>query len=315
MSDKQKALEQIVALAASHEISADDISAALEKSATRESGTQQKQTSVLTRVLAYLGGTFVFAGLGVFIAMHWESMNFAARVVITLGSGIAAFILALVALHDERYEKAATPLFLIAAFLQPAGLLVIFEEFYTGNQWELIGMLTTGTMAAQQIATLLKTQRTVLLFTSIVFCVSFLLIFFDWINVDYELVALVMGTSLIMLSVGLEKTQHFTITPLWYFIGACWLLWGVFELVESSPVEVLFLGAASGLVYLSTVVHSRMLLFVATVGMLSYIGYFSAKHFVESIGWPIALMIFGLVLIGMSALAFRISKNYIGSRE
>ena len=73
----------------------------------------------------------------------------------------------------------------------------------------------------------------------------------------------------------------------------------------------MFLGAASGLVYLSTVVHSRMLLFVATVGMLSYIGYFSAKHFVESIGWPIALMVFGLLLIGMSALAFRISKNYI----
>ena len=155
MNDKHKALEQIVELAASHEISADDIVTALRESPDQKSGPRHKQTSALTRVLAYLGGTFVFAGLGVFIAMHWESMNFAARVVITLGSGVAAFILALVALHDERYEKAATPLFLIAAFLQPSGLLVIFEEFYAGNQWELIGMLTTGTMAVQQIATLL----------------------------------------------------------------------------------------------------------------------------------------------------------------
>ena len=314
MSDKDRALEQIVQLARAHDVGEDDIRRALRTSGAGEAA-EQLRTSVLTRVLAYLGGTFVFAGLGVFIAMHWESMNFASRVVITLGSGIAAFVLALIALYDERYEKAATPLILIAAFLQPTGLLVIFEEFYTGTEWELIGMLTSGTMAVQQIVTLLKTQRTSLLFTSIVFCVSFLLILFDWIRLDYGIVSLVLGASLVMLSVGIDKTQHFAITPLWYLVGACWLQWGVFDLVEATPVELLFLGVASGLVYLSTVVHSRMLLFSATVGMLSYIGYFSAKHFVESIGWPIALMIFGLVLIGLSAMAFRISKNYIQSGE
>ena len=294
MSDKDRALEQIVQLARAHDVGEDDIRRALRTSGAGEAAGQVR-TSVLTRVLAYLGGTFVFAGLGVFIAMHWESMNFASRVVITLGSGIAAFVL--------------------AAFLQPTGLLVIFEEFYTGTEWELIGMLTSGTMAVQQIVTLLKTQRTSLLFTSIVFCVSFLLILFDWIRLDYGIVSLVLGASLVMLSVGIDKTQHFAITPLWYLVGACWLQWGVFDLVEATPVELLFLGVASGLVYLSTVVHSRMLLFSATVGMLSYIGYFSAKHFVESIGWPIALMIFGLVLIGLSAMAFRISKNYIQSGE
>ena len=314
MTDKDNALQQIVQIARAHGIDEDDIRRAL-RTSDAGAASAQVRTSVLTRVLAYLGGTFVFAGLGVFIAMHWEAMNFASRVVITLGSGIAAFVLALVALHDERYEKAATPLFLIAAFLQPAGLLVIFEEFYTGNQWELIGLLTTGTMAAQQIVTLLKTGRTTLLFTSIVFCVSFLLILFDWINVDYGIVSLVLGASLVMLSVGIDRTAHFAITPLWYLVGACWLQWGIFDLVEATPIEILFLGVASGLVYLSTVVHSRMLLFSATVGMLSYIGYFSAKHFVESIGWPIALMIFGLVLIGMSAMAFRISRNYIQSGE
>ena len=313
MSDKERALAQIIQIARTHDLSGDDIRRALH--AADAGGAEQSRSSVLTRVLAYLGGTFVFAGLGVFIAMHWESMNFAARVVITLGSGIAAFVLALVALHDERYEKAATPLFLIAAALQPTGLLVVFEEFYTGPDWQLIGLLTTGTMAAQQIVTFLKTQRTVLLFTSIVFCVSFMLVLFDWINIDYGVVSLVLGASLVLLSAGIDKTDHFVITPLWYFIGAGWLQWGIFDLVESTPIEILFLGVASGLVYLSTVVRSRTLLFTATLGMLSYIGYFSAKHFVESIGWPIALMIFGLVLIGMSAMAFRISKNYIRSAE
>ena len=126
MTGKAKVLDEIVAAARANDISIDEFAEAYARSPEiPDSSTQDQKSAVLTRVLAYLGGTFVFAGLGVFIAMNWESMNFAARVVITLGSGIAAFVLALIAANDERYEKAATPLFLIAALLQPVGLLVI----------------------------------------------------------------------------------------------------------------------------------------------------------------------------------------------
>ena len=314
MTDKTEALGEIVRIAAEHDISVAEATAALEAAAATDAAQLPDQRStVLMRVLAYLGGIFVFAGLGVFIAMNWDSMNFAARVVITLGSGIAAFIMALIAANDERYEKAATPLFLIAALLQPVGLLVIFEEFYHGNNWDTIGLVVSGVMATQQVMTLLKTQRTTLLFTGLIFIGAFMLIVFDKLNVDYEITALIMGASILSLSAGLQGTKHEVITPFWYFVGSIWLLYGIFDLVEGSAIEVLFIAAASALVYMSTVVRSRTLLFVSTVGMLAYIGYFSAKHFVNSIGWPIALVLFGLLLIGMSAVAFKINKKYIST--
>ena len=314
MTDKTEALNEIVRLAQEHDLSIAELSAAVEAAASADAATEPDQRStILMRVLAYLGGIFVFAGLGVFIAMNWDSMNFAARVVITLGSGIAAFIMALIAVSDERYEKAATPLFLIAALLQPAGLLVIFEEFYRGNNWDTVGMVVSGVMAAQQVMTLLKTQRTTLLFTGLIFIGAFMLIVFDKLNVDYEITALIMGASILSLSAGLQGTKHEVITPFWYFVGSIWLLFGIFDLVEGTAIEVLFIAAASALVYMSTVVRSRTLLFVSTVGMLSYIGYFSAEHFVDSIGWPIALVLFGLLLIGMSAVAFKINKKYISA--
>lgn len=312
MTNKAEILSEIVETARAHDIGIDEFSAALTATpATEPLETHDEKSSILTRVLAYLGGTFVFAGLGVFIAMNWESMNFAARVVITLGSGIAAFVMALIALNDERYEKSATPLFLIAALLQPAGLLVIFEELYSGNEWDTVGLVTSGVMAIQQILTLIKTQRTTLLFTGIVFVAAFLMILFDMLDIDYDFTALVLGASLLSLSVGLDQTRHKVITPFWYLISSMCLLYGVFELLERSVIEILFLAAASALVYLSTVVRSRTLLFVSTVAMLAYIGYFSAEHFVQSIGWPIALVLFGLLLIGMSATAFKINKRYI----
>ena len=65
------------------------------------------------------------------------------------------------------------------------------------------------------------------------------------------------------------------------------------------------------MVYLSTYVRSRTLLFTSTIALLSFIGYFTARHFIDSIGWPIALILLGFLMIGLSAAAFRISRKYI----
>src|SRR4051812_47027774 len=102
---RSQALRDIAAIARQHNLSAADIAAAVGNGppAAAESGAR----TVLVRVLGVLGGTFVFAGIGVFIALHWASMNSAARVVVTLGSGIASFVLAALAYREERFDKAA----------------------------------------------------------------------------------------------------------------------------------------------------------------------------------------------------------------
>ena len=316
MAGKEEVLKALVDTARTHDIGVKEISDAFDRyPASATTASDDGKTSILTRVLAYLGGTFVFAGLGVFIAMNWESMNFAAQVIITLGSGLAAFVMALIAAQDERYEKAAAPLFLIAAVLQPIGILVIFAEFYTGNEWELVSMVTSGTMAAQQILALKLTQRTTLVFTALVFSIVFMLTLFSYLGIDYDITTIALGGALMSLSVGLDRTRHNGVTPFWYLVGSMALLYGVFSVIERSPIEIAFLGVAAAVVYLSTVVRSRTLLFVGTLAILSYIGYFSARHFVQSIGWPIALVVFGLLLIGLSATAFRINKKYISSSE
>ncbi len=53
------------------------------------------------------------------------------------------------------------------------------------------------------------------------------------------------------------------------------------------------------------------MLIVSTVAILGYISYFTERHFVESVGWPLALIMLGLVLIGMSTLALRLNRKYI----
>ena len=68
------------------------------------------------------------------------------------------------------------------------------------------------------------------------------------------------------------------------------------------------------MIFLSTYVRSRTLLLTSTLSMLCYIGYYTAEHFANTVGWPIALVIIGTALIGLSSLAVKLNNKYIKQR-
>ena len=310
MTSKHEALEQILEIARAHGLTPADISAAFEDT---DPGREKLSGSLLGRILGYLGGTFIFAGLGVFIALNWDVMNSAARIIITLGSGITAFIMAIVASLDERYAKVRTPLYLIAAALQPVGILVAIDEFSSVGDWHYAALLTAGIMGFQQAVVFWQKRDTVLLFTSLVFALWFFGVALDLVHVDEEFVALILGTSILSLCIGLENTRHRGMTPFWYLAGSVLFFHGLFELVQRTAFELVFLAVACAGVFLSTWVRSRTLLFVCTIAILTYISYFTAEHFQDSLGWPLVLILLGLVFIALSAVAMRINKRYISN--
>jgi hypothetical protein len=309
---KADALRQIAELARTHGLSAADVAAAVGDSAEKAAAVPSR--GVLVHVLGVLGGTFVFAGIGVFIAMQWSDLNSAARVLVTLGSGVAAFVLAILGSRDRRYEAAATPLFLAAAVLQPTGMLVAFEEFGSGGDWRWASLIASGAMAVQFVVTFAILQRGTLLFLTILFGTIFCWTALDLVDADRTLMALVIGASLLLACVGADRRGRAGIKQVWYFVGASMFLYGFFDGVERTPLEISFLGVAAAFVYGSVLLHSRTLLAVATLAILAYTAWFTSEHFVDSIGWPLALVAFGLVLIGLSGLAFRIDRQYVRPR-
>jgi Predicted membrane protein (DUF2157) len=305
---KEDALHDIISLAKHNNITLDEIKHALEAAPTLAS---KPSSSVLSKLFGYIGGIFVFAGIGVFISMYWAEFGSAARVIVTLGTGLVAFIMALVCLHDKRYEKAATPLFLIAALLQPTGILVMLQEYSSGGDTRLGLMFMSAYMLVQQGATFWAKRRTVLAFSAILFGCIFFANLFDLWDFNEKLIGTIVGISLICIAYALQQSKHVAISPFWYFVGAVLLMWSVFEAVQNTPLELVYLGLAALLIFLSTYVRSRTLLLVGTLAMLSYIGYYTAEHFANTLGWPIALVIIGIALIGMGALAMRLNNKYI----
>jgi len=326
--DRTQALGEIARLVREHALTIDDITGAMRDDAIEARATplvtddrdaagrtgaraDRPGPKVLVRVLGFLGGTFIFAGVGVFIALQWDQMNSVSRVVVTLGLGLAAFTLAALARRDSRFERAATPLYLVAAVMEPAGMLVAFDEFGSGGDWRWASLAISMTMAVQYGLTFKIARRSTLLFVCISFAAVGLGTALDLSGLDDNVIVLTIGASLLLAAVWADRIGHGDITPLWYFAGAGMFLGALFDIVESTALEPAFIAAAAGFVYLSVTLHSRTLLVVATLAILGYTGWFTAEHFADSIGWPLALVAFGVFMIGLSALAVRIDRRYV----
>lgn len=310
MTHKDDALQDILSIARHHGITLNEIAEAMHDPQPVEA---KRSSGILSKLFGYIGGIFVFAGIGVFISMYWSDFGSAARVIVTLGTGFVAFVMAIACLVDKRYERAATPLILMALLLQPMGIFVMLTEYSSGGD-PRHGVLFMATfMLIQQGITFIAKRLTVMAFAAVLFGSVFFVTLFDLWNMDGKLVGMVMGASLMCVAYALSQSRHQAVAPFWHLVGSVSLLIAVFEMVEHTPYELLYLGLSAFIIYLSTAIRSGVLMLVGTLSMLAYIGYFTAQHFANTLGWPVALVIIGVALIGVSAMAVRLNNKYIRS--
>jgi uncharacterized membrane protein len=308
MTARQDALQEILTIARLHNLSAQDIAHALsdkKEAAVQESG------NVLSRLFGYIGGILVFAGICILVGQLWDDMGSYTRVIVTLGTGFSAYLFGLAAIGHEKFDRAATPFLLIAALFQPLGIFVMLDEFSRGGKPEHGILFMAGTMLLQQGLTFWQKRRTTLAFTSIVFGGIFFVTLMDLYDIDDEMIGLCIGSSLMLISWSLSQSAHRAISAFWYFVGSVITLVSFGDLVHDTPGEPLFLGLSAFFIFLSTRARSRTLLLVGTLAMLCYIGYFTGKHFGDSLGWPLVLILSGAAFIGLGALALRINAKYI----
>jgi len=305
VNDRERALQKIVDIAVRHQFQAEDIISALHEAPPADQA--KRSTGILARVTAYLGGVFVLAGIALFIGMQWDHFGSAVRVLVTLGVGFAIYLFALATMADNRFAGVTTPALLIAALLQPTGIVVMINEYSRGGDPAHGLLFMCAVMFAQQFPTFLAKERTVLLFTSLFFGAAGFGTLGDILDVDFEIIALALGIGLTLISYAIDRTAHRVITPFWYFAGSVFFLYGAFDVLEGSAVEIIYFGIAAAFMYLGTVVRSRTLLFSSVIALMGFTGY----YFRESLANAFGLIILGFLLIGLSALAMSLNRKYI----
>lgn len=308
--DKAKAITSILQLMQVHSISLANLTAAVKAQAVHEKKTGVSDTAA--RLFSILGGNFIFAGIAIYIGMFWVQMNAAEHIIVTLGIGLVLHVLAMLALRDARYERMVKPLFLVAAILQTGGWFVFLAEFFPHSEDLHHAILfVTSVMALQQGATFYRHRLTLLLFMTLAFTYGFAFDALDLLGVNAVWIAMVMGLSMMLVAEAVRKSPHYALSDLGYFLGSCLFFCGLFAKVQHSSGELLYLAAACGCLYISTLTRSNALLTVSTLAMLSYIGYFTVEHFVQSAGWPLSLLLLGAIFFAISNFSLRLKKRYI----
>lgn len=122
--------------------------------------------------------------------------------------------------------------------------------------------------------------------------------------------ALVTGLCAISAAYGLQQDgRQLRLPGLGYLIGSAVAYTGLFDLLHKTPVELLYFAVTAAMLYVCVLLQSRALLLTTVIAMLGYIGYFTAQHFVDSLGWPISLVLMGVAFMGVSALAMRVKRQ------
>lgn len=305
MTTRENALSEIRNLVTTHKISKAELMG-LYQPVQEES----HSGSLLQKVILYIGAAFIFSGLCAYIGMIWDDLNSISRVIVSLGSGFIVFILGLFCIGDPKYSKAATPLFLIAAALQPVGMFVFMDEYLpkTG-QVVRAASFVFAFMTIQQAVAFLATKRTALLFFSVFFYYAFLSTLLNILEIDAPEGPLMLGLTGLMLSYGISRTEHKVIAPFFFFWSSLLTAAASFDVFEDTPFDVLLIGVSAGLIYLSIHAASRTVLTVGVLSLLAFLGYFTSEYFQNIVGWPIALIVMGFVMIGVSVYAVKLGKK------
>jgi predicted membrane protein DUF2157 len=308
MSARQDAIIEIIDTIKRHGLSLEEITAALNNTTAHQA---KSSNSILSRVFGYIGGIFVFVGLAIYVSMQWHELNAMSRILLTLGSGFCTFILALVCTGDEKFERAATPLFLVAAIFEAIGILVVLKEFSHGGDPAYGLLFLHLVMTIQQGIAFYTKQRTVLALTTIYFALGFFAIAFDLLHIERHLIGLVIGASLLCIGWSIDRSRHKPLAAIVYFLGSALFLAVAYDWLNYSPLKFLFPTLSCATIFLSTVARSRTLLLVGTLALIGYIGNYMAEHFAHNLAGPVGLITAGLLLIGAGAAAMRINNKYI----
>jgi len=122
--------------------------------------------------------------------------------------------------------------------------------------------------------------------------------------------ALIIGVCLILTAYGLQKAERYPrLIGLGYFMGSIMVYSGLFDLVQNTSVELLYLAVTASILYVCVALQSRALLLTTVIAMLAFIGYYSAEHFANSLGWPLTLVLMGIAFLGVGTIAIKVKQR------
>ncbi len=280
----------------------------------------------LSDIMYYIGGAIVFLGIVVLCYQNWDNFSPALRILVTLGSAIACFITAALLNRYEDFKKISHAFFLLSGMLAPMGVEITADQIGFDLDSNSIQLAIFFILSAVYLGAFYFFRQTMLLFFSIVFTTltfHFLINIMIGDNLMYENLdtiwkyrILVLGLAYMFLGYYLSSTSQKALSGVLYAFGTSFFLGAAIFLGGYYPDhnifwELIYPVLVFGVIFLSVHVKSKAFLIFGSLFLISYILKLTGEYFSEGLGWPLALVLAGLAIMGVGYYAFRINKRYL----
>ena len=281
--------------------------------------------SMLSKILYAVGGAVVFLGIVILVEQHWQTLSDVTRVLVTLGSGVALYVAAVLVSRKSAFVGVANAFHLISALLLPLGLFVLLDTLGVNiaEGWQSV---VFGILFLMYLVSLFVYRRTVFVLFSVIFGT---ILFFTITN--YFLVSAVLpiddltrfaeyrillaGLSLVFIGHALRTGIHRALTGWFYGVGivaflGAGLALGGYNPDQNAFWEIIYPGLVFAVLFLSIDVKSMAFLVFGAIFLFAYIAKITSEYFADSLGWPFALVLVGFALIGVGYLTVYLRQKY-----
>jgi hypothetical protein len=320
--DKVTLLAAVRELAAAGELTEAEILAAVREAAGTPAAEVAERTRRYSTVLYFIGGGVIFIGIVAFIAQVWNDLGPVMHVVVTLGAGLAAFTVGVLLSWHGRLGAAGPAFFLIAALVLPTGMAVALDE--AGLHPEKLGLQSL--MALVLLGAFLAVYRLFRAPGLLVYAIAYATWAFFAITgllvgpdprfakeefFEYRILAV--GLAFMILGWAFSGTEREGLTGPLYTFGSAAFLGSALALGGWKPSqnvfwELIFPGLVFVVLYLSVTLKSKALLTFGSLALGAYLAKITGEYFSDSMGWPLALILLGFLLMGVGYLTFRLKR-------
>jgi hypothetical protein len=323
--NKQALLQQLSALVDSGEVTEDEVLEAIGAKQHSPVAVTSNIASRLSAVLYFIGGGVVFLGLVFLIAQEWGHFGTSMKIFVTLGSGIAAFVVGVLFSQQKRLGAAGPAFFLISALLLPVGLFVTYDEAGVNVDMLTAQIQIASILFAAYVGAYAVIRKNVLLTFAFIFgswlffavtdqMVTSAPYIDNWSFINYRI--LFAGLAYMLLGYSFVGSDREVLTAWLYTFGVFGFLGAGFALGEWKPNQSLFWeaiypGLVFGIIFISTHIKSRIFLVFGSLALGAYLTKITAEYFSDSLGWAFSLVIVGFLLMGVAYLAVRVNRRYV----
>jgi uncharacterized membrane protein len=283
---------------------------------TSLSDSTENKTSHLVKVFYGIGALIVAIGIVILIAQNWNEIGFAGKVIVTLGIGVVCYITGFLA-RGESQTYLSQIMFTLSAFLMLFGVIVSLNDFEIMVTTWMQFWIAVSFVALFGFA-LYDTKRSILIliitaFASWAYYSLFFQIFGNRIDANWTKYAtIILGVSYLLIAYDYKKTElNNVIKNVLYGIGILMILMSVSALGGIFDIfQIVLIFSA---LYLSVFIKSRVILAISALFLIVHIIKLTSEYFVDSIGWPLALIIMGFATIGIGYATVYLNNKFITS--